>query len=76
MKRKNNKDESLKESWKIVSWISILSVFMVIFLLLLVLLLDSCTVNLQTVHTTGDAKDVIDDNLTNQPDLNIKIPAL
>lgn len=40
------------------------------FLLMTIAVLSSCTYNVSMAHTEGQAEDVIDDNLTNEPDVS------
>ena len=44
--------------------------------LVIALCLSSCTYNVSMAHTSGTAEDVIDDNLTNTPDVSptVNIP--
>jgi len=52
--------------------------FTALFLFLLILLLDCCTISQTMVHTEGQATDVVDETQSNQPKVTptITVPSI
>lgn len=50
-----------------------LSIFILIGLLSTVFFLSACTLNLQTIHTSGKSKDLIEENLKSDADFKIPV---
>lgn len=52
------------------------SLILVIFLIIVIASITSCTISFQNIHTEGVASDLVDENQTASPDVttSIKIP--